>query len=328
VIRRTIVAAALAVPAVLAPPAHAAGNTLPLTDFGDLVVDQTHKRVFVTGGASNNSVVVTDLSGRVQKVLSDQYGATGLALSADNNTLYVGLASGDAVALIDTAKLTETARYPTGPQTCPTHLTRVDSVVWFGYGCDDVWNGRVGKLDAGVVSLDQQGGARFQKAPVVSSSGVSPLVAGQLELSLSNVHVFTVQNGTLTPGASGGGVGSNLTDISLSPDGSTLFTAAGSRDAVDGFATSDLARRGGYTTGPYPNAVAASPDGQYIATGIHTTADDVAIYRPGGTLPVDTFSLPGTSTARGLAWSPDRKRLFAVSHEAPGNAPILTVLDP
>ena len=100
-IRRTILAAVLAVPAVFAPSAHATGNTLPLTDFGDLVVDQTHKRVFVTGGASNNSVVVTDLSGRVQKVLSDQYGATGLALSADNNTLYVGLASGDAVALID-----------------------------------------------------------------------------------------------------------------------------------------------------------------------------------------------------------------------------------
>ncbi|MEV4315004.1 hypothetical protein [Actinocrispum sp. NPDC049592] len=332
-IRRTVLAmAAAAVPVLLAPTAHATGNTLPLTDFGDLVVDQVHKHAYVTGAAANNSVVVTDLSGRVQKTLPNQFGATGLALSADSGTLYVALASGDAISVIDTVRLTETARFPTGPQTCPTHLARTDTVVWFGYGCDDVWNGRIGKLDTAAtppaVALDQQGDARFQKAPLVTAAGSGPLVAGQLELSLSNVHVFTVQSGTLTAGASGGAVGSNLTDMSLSPDGTTLFTAAGSRDQVDGFATSDLSRRGGYATGPYPNAVAASPDGLKLATGIHTTGDDVAIYRIGGTVPVDTSSLPGTSTPRGLTWSPDHQRLFAVTHEEPSNAPILTVLRP
>ncbi|WP_285469996.1 YncE family protein [Actinokineospora globicatena] len=153
----------MAVPAawsgLAAPAAHATGTALPLTDFGDLVVDQANRRLFVTGGSANNTVVVTDFSGRVVKTLPGQYGATGLVLSADGRSLYVALASGDAISVIGTERLVETARHATGPQTCPTHLTRTGTAVWFDYGCDDVWNGRVGKLDTATtppaVALDQ-----------------------------------------------------------------------------------------------------------------------------------------------------------------------------
>ncbi|GAA3029720.1 YncE family protein [Actinokineospora globicatena] len=145
-----------------------------------------------------------------------------------------------------------------------------------------------------------------------------PVVVGQLELSLSNVHVFSVAAGALVPGASGGAVGSNLTDVSLTPDGATLFTAAGSRTQVDGFATTDLSRRGAYATGPYPNAVAVSPDGQYLATSTHTTGDDIALYRLGGTVPTEQptpypaprprAAWPGHPTASGCSPSPTRSR--------------------
>lgn len=327
--------AALAVVAgmAVAPAAQATGSALPLTDFGDLVVDQTRKQVFVTGGESNNSVVVTDFFGHVEKSIPNQYGAHGMVLSADGATLYVALAAGDAISAIDTTTLAEKARYTVGSQTCPTHLARTGQHVWFGYGCDTVWNGRVGRLDTGAtppaVALDQQGEARFQRAPFLRSvpDADGPVLAGQLELSAASVHVFSVDAGALRPGASGGGVGSNLTDLSPTPDGGTFFAAAGSRDQVDGFATADLSRRGGYPTGTYPNAVAVSPDGQHLATGVHTTGDDIAVFKLGGTRPVNTFSLSGTLTQRSLAWSADRRKLFAVTHAEPDTAPTLRVVN-
>jgi DNA-binding beta-propeller fold protein YncE len=313
-----------------APVAHATG-TLPLTDFGGLVVDNVHKRLFVTGGESNNTVVVTDFSGSVKKTITNQFGASGMVLSADSSTLYVALASGDAISALDTVTYAEKARYATGPQTCPTHLTRTDRYVWFGYGCDNVWNGRIGKLDTGAtppaLALDQQGDARFQKAPFVTAAAAGPLLAGQLELSQSSVHVYTVDAGALRPGPSGGVAGSNLTDVSLTPDGTTFFTAAGSRDQVDGFATADLSRRGGYPTGTYPNAVAVSPDGRYLATGVHTTGDDITVFKLGTTSPVDSFSFSGTLTQRSLAWSADGRKLFAVTHVEPSSAPTLRVVN-
>ena len=315
-----------------APAAHATGS-LPLTDFGGLVVDNVHKRLFVTGGESNNTVVVTDFSGSVKKTITNQFGASGMVLSADSSTLYVALASGDAISALDTVTFAEKARYATGSQTCPTHLTRTDRYVWFGYGCDNVWNGRIGRLDTAAtppaLALDQQGDARFQKAPFVTATPDTdgPLVAGQLELSQSSVHVFTVDAGALRPGPSGGAAGSNLTDVSLTPDGTTFYTAAGSRDQVDGFATADLSRRGGYPTGTYPNAVAVSPDGKHLATGVHTTGDDVTVFKLGGTTPVDSFSFGGTLTRRSLAWSADGRKFFAVTHTEPDTAPTLRVVN-
>lgn len=327
-------AVALALAAgVVGAPAARADEALPLTDFAGLVVDNARKQLFVTGGESNNTVVVTDFSGDVEKTIPHQFGASGMVLSADGATLYVALAAGDAISAIDTATLTEKARYTVGPQTCPTHLARTDRYVWFGYGCDSVWNGRIGRLDTAAtppaVALDQQGEARFQRAPFVTSTtdADGPVLAGQLELSQASVHAFSVDAaGALVPGASGGGVGSNLTDLSLTPDGSVFYAAAGSRDQVDGFATADLSRRGGYATGSYPNAVAVSPDGRHLAAGVHTTGDDVSVFPIGGTRPVDTFSLGGTLSPRGLAWSADRRRLFAVTHVEPDSSPTLRVV--
>jgi DNA-binding beta-propeller fold protein YncE len=335
VVRRSLGALAMATGLVVAvvPAAQASGTALGLPDFADMAVDSVHKRVFVTGGGSANSVVVTDFSGRVVKRIDNQFGAAGLALSADSKTIYVALSTGDAITALDTDRLVETGRFGTGAQTCPTHLTRTGSLVWFGYGCGDVWNGRIGKLDTAAtppaVSGDQQGEATFQQAPLVTSpaADAGPVVAGQLQLSLSNVHVFSVQDGMLVVGASGGAVGSNLTDVSVTPDGQTMMTAAGSTDRVNAFATADLAGRGGYFTGSYPNAVAVSPNGTYLASGIHTTGDDITVHRLGSTQPVNRIDLrSGTLAARGLAWSADGARLFAISQNAPDQAPSLSVV--
>jgi hypothetical protein len=330
-------AVGMAVAAVLvgAPAASATEDTLPLPNYGDVVVDQTHQRVFVSGGPTANGIVVTDFRGRVTKRIDGQPGATGLELSADGTSLYVALAAGDAVSVISTETLTETARHATGAQTCPTHLARTGSLVWFGYGCAADWNAKIGKLDpAAAAPVDVSkpfGGATFQRAPLLAANGTEagPVVAGQLSLSQSTVRVFSQAGGDLTAGASGDVVGASLNDLSVSPDGSTLYSASGSRGNVEAFAPSDLARRGAYATGVRPNSVVASPNNAFIATAISTSgADDVKVYAAGGTLPVRTVQVDRTETVatRGLAWSADLKRLFVITQQANVPAPRLSVI--
>ncbi|MFL6077089.1 MAG: hypothetical protein ACJ73S_27155 [Mycobacteriales bacterium] len=316
-----------------APPANANDPSLGLPDFGAIAVDQTHRHVFVTGGPSANSIVVTNLSGDVVKRIDGEFGATGLVLGADGGTLYAALAGGDAIAAIDTTTLTETARYATPAQTCPTTLARTGRYVWFGYGCAGSWSGGIGRLDTAAsppaVTLNQQGTATFQGAPLVSAAtaDTGPVVAGQPHLSLSDTDVYTVAGGALQPGASGTVAGSNLVDQALSPDGSLLLTAAGSQNGISGFATTDLSGRGAYGTGHYPNAVEVSPDGQYLAAGAVTNTHRASIYRLGATTPVRTIDLDGANTADGgLAWSTDSKLLFLVTQPITATTPTLHVI--
>jgi DNA-binding beta-propeller fold protein YncE len=318
----------------LAPPALATkSDTLPLPAFGAMAVDQVHKRVFVSGGAASNGIVVLDFSGHSVKTLSGQYGATGLVLSEDGKTLYAALAAGDAISAIDTATLAESKRFPIGAQTCPTHLARTGTLIWFGYGCDATWNGRIGRLDpaaAAPVVLDK-GNVVFQTAPLLSSAGgvAGPLVAAQLELSLADAHVFTVSAGELVAGPAGEVFGSNVLDVGLSPDGATLESAAGSRDRVEAFGTTDLARRGTYATGPHPNAVRVSVDGKHVAVGAYTSRSKaIWVFAVDAATPVNSYGLDGDVLAnRGLAWSADSRYLFAITQGAADARPRFTVIN-
>lgn len=178
------------------------------------------------------------------------------------------------------ATLEETARYPVGAHTCPTHLTRTGTTPWFGYGCETDWQGKIGKLETATddptVELDQQGETSFQRAPLIASASAAtgPVIAGQLTLSLSNVHVYAVESGGLDPGANGEVVGSNLADVSVSPDGKTMLTASKSRHHVEAFETSSLAQRGAYAVDGHPNAVAPSADDTYLAAAAETSGED------------------------------------------------------
>lgn len=326
---------ALAVAAVFAPVAHATDDpSLPLPGYGDIAVDQVRQQVFISGGPTSNGVVVTDFRGRVTKLINGQFGATGLELSADGKSLYVAQAAGDAISVISTETLAETSRHAMRAQTCPTHLARTGGLVWFGYGCAADWNAKIGRFDPATGTVDVTthfGGATFQRAPLLASSGgeAGPLVAGQLSLSQSTVKVFSVGGGNLTAGASGDVVGASLNDLALTSDGATLLSASGSRANVEAFAPGDLARRGAYSTGPRPNSVIVAPGNAFLATGATTSGtNDVLVYEANGTVPVRRVDVPRSETVatRGLAWSGDLKRLFVITQEANSPAPRLSVV--
>lgn len=322
---------ALATCVVVAPAAVATGlDPLPLAGFGQILVDDARQRVYLSGGASSNTVVALDSRGRVVKKADGQFGATGLVLSADGKTLFAALATGDAISAISTETFKETARYSTGPQTCPVHLARTGGILWFGYGCADAWTGGVGRLDPAAtapVSLNEQGEALFQNAPLVRAAG-DTVVAGQLATSLSSTWVYRAENGALTRIVNGEVAGSNLTDLSLTATGSTLFTAAGSRAQVQAFATESLAAQGAYDSGHSANAVTISKESTHVATGAYTSRPKaVLVYRLGQTTAVRSYELDGYVLAdRGLAFSADEKSLYAVVQGANDPRPRLVVL--
>jgi YVTN family beta-propeller protein len=111
-----IISAALAT--VTAPAgADANVNLSGLTKFAHLEVDSSH--LFFTSGSGSSSILVTNYAGTTVANITNEAGADGMALSADRTTLYVALSGADAISVINTATLTETARYATGASTCP-----------------------------------------------------------------------------------------------------------------------------------------------------------------------------------------------------------------
>jgi hypothetical protein len=95
---------------------------------------------------------------------------------------------------------------------------------------------------------------RFQRAPLLTARdhATGPLVAAQLNLSLSTVYVYDIgTTGAPATRISGTAPGSNLHDISVDKYGETLLTGAGSRNATRAYATADLSGRGSYYTGYY-----------------------------------------------------------------------------
>jgi DNA-binding beta-propeller fold protein YncE len=313
----------------------ALSGNLGLADYNSVLVDETHQQVFVTGGPSTTGVVATDYRTNRRTVINNEPGAAGLALSNDGKILYVALASGDALAAIDTTTLKETARYPTGAQTCPATLARTAGIVWFGYGCPDGWVGGIGRLDTTAipptVTLNQQGDtARFQHAPLLTTAvgDTGPVVAGTGDLSPATIRVYTVNTGTLTPGPAGQVVGSDLADLTLSTDGQTLYTASGSRDHIEAFTTKDLSRAGAYHTGQYPNSVAVTKDNNRIATGLRNPDTDAYLYPVGGAQPDRTLKLDDSQVLapRGLAWANGSTRLFVITRAPNASAPTLHVL--
>ncbi|MFJ8108813.1 hypothetical protein [Streptomyces sp. NPDC096132] len=301
--------------------AHADGNAvLPVASAADIVVDSVHQRVFVSDGA-DGKVVATDYSGNVVGTLGSLPKAGGLELSADSQTLYVAVAGSDEIAAIDTADLTESARYSTGTADAPTTLARAGGKLWFGYGT--ATSGNIGSLDLSgpdpVLAVAQDSSSRWYYAPRLASNPAAPgvLAAAVPGLSPSAVATYDVSGADAPKLIAQGQAGSNLRDLAVTPDGSQVVTASGWPYKHQVLSTTDLKEVGNYPTDAYPNAVDIAADGT-VAAGIDGPYEpDVYIFKPGATQPVRQYEFADTGTGTlvpdGLAWEPDGNHLFAVT---------------
>jgi hypothetical protein len=299
-------------------------TVLPFTQPADVV--SAGDRVFVSGGRTSTQVVVTDAAGGITGTLDGLAGPTDLQLSNDRKTLYVAEPSADSVVAFDTGSLVRSATYSTGAGTCPSTLAFTGRFVWFGYGCG-TWGGDIGRIDLGrhpAVVTTALTGMDVYGAPVLASAlrNTKVLLAGEAGLSPWTGWAFTIgSGGTLTLASTTDRIstGSNLGDLAVDPSGTTGYSANGAPYRVQSFTVADLTKEGqSYETGAYPNSVDVSRDGTLIAGGVFAWYDpDVFVFRSDGTV-VTQFELGGQDhvlTASGLAWSPNGRRLYALSND-------------
>ncbi|TGN79495.1 hypothetical protein E5083_07675 [Streptomyces bauhiniae] len=298
------------------PLARADGaNTLPLSHYAHLVVDGAHQHLFFSQGAGTPGIVVTDLSGDPVATVDGEQGADGLALSADGRTLYAALTDGDAIAVIDTATLTETARVDTGTDSAPVSVAVAGGKVWYSY-TDADGKGTVGSLDpADPAPTAQPAMPHWSAAPLLSTGGGVLAVQGA-QSYMTLVATYDVSSGTPSPKADMGLGGNATGPVKVTADGTKVLVPQSASVYV--YSTADLSSatpRGYYTGGvnSSPDAVAVDSDGT-IALGAPSGSGAGAYVYAAGQTAENHFTFPaGTVAPDGLAWGTDGRTLYAVT---------------
>lgn len=310
-----LVAVGLQIPA----PAATAATVLPIDRLGDIVVDQAHGRVFMSGGPDSSRIVVTDLSGGNLRTVDVVGGANQMTLSADGSTLYAALTRGDAVAAVDTTSLA-VEKIPTGAQSCPYDVAETAGKVWFSYGCSSA--GNIGAIDtvthavvAGLMTTTYDGAHLLESSP-----GLPGRLAAHGDNALSILDVTGGETPTVETGPT---IESQGDDLAVTPDGSRVITTSMSPYVHPVYLTADLSADGAYDTAPYPNAVAVRADGMVAAGSMGIYEPDVYVYEPGKRSVYRTYDFGTSSTARpyvqqgGLAFGANR--LYAVTGDFDGH---------
>lgn len=307
-----------------------AGTVTPLSlaGYGDMVVDDAHGHVFVSGGEFGSSIAVLDFDGNLVTTITGQSGARGMALDAATGTLYVALQKANSISLIDTATRTEISRFATTGMSAPRSVAFAGGRVWFDYNCGGV--GGIGSAALDGSDVQAEGGENcvmFATSPGNADLLVAALIGGP------SVYVYDVSTGDLESTATGSSPGgaSNIRDIAVTPDATEVMVASGTPYAVNSFTLSDFTLAGSFTTGPYPVALALSADGQFVAGGAAaSSAPDVFVFAADGS-EVRNWDV-GDSTNpllhRSLAFSADSQRLFAVTGTPTANPVFRTFSSP
>ncbi|WP_328873523.1 Ig-like domain repeat protein [Streptomyces sp. NBC_00287] len=354
----TVLAAALAgtgLTVAVAPAAHAAASDivakLPIETYSALAVDNVHQRVYVadsrTDSYYNSGIIaVYTFDGERVTTISTQQHVSGLALSADGATLYAG--GRDWIYRVDTTtyqlanasyastdncgrsmafsggQLYFTTPYSSYTSLCDSSLTYLDGSA-----------GRSNWQDHGKLQLESGPGDRMLMGQPLNANAADPFVT-----------VFDTSSGTLVRNAArrfadADGKGAlNMKDLVFSADGSKVALA----DAAYGHRllnTTDLSDADtGYQalpSGATASAVAFSGDGKYIARGASATGSTPdLLVQPAdpadSTAPLEFVfegSLDGNRVApRGMEWSADGSRLFAVTTNTAGNQYWLHIIQP
>jgi hypothetical protein len=322
-VRRRAVGALVATLALLtglvvaASPATAdAATPLPFTHYGHVLAD-AHGHVYVTGGAGTNGIWVRNADGSANTTITNQAGASGMALSADGATLYVALHDAPAIVAIDTTTLAESARYAT-PSHCPDTLAILGATIWFASVCGSFDPVGVLTLADGTTAYSSQ--TFYQGLVLAVPSDPTSLLVGERSQSPTYVSRYTVSGSTLTLAASYTGSdpvygsAANMQSMAIDPDGLHVVVASGAPYRHLKLLISDLSVTGDYPTDTYPDSVATTTAlGGLVAAGVDGIYNpDIWIYAANGSL-LKKYDFPDELVSDGLAFSPDGSRLYAIT---------------
>jgi hypothetical protein len=113
----------------------------------------------------------------------------------------------------------------------------------------------------------------------------------------------------------------DIDDWVLSPDGGTLYFAAGAPYSLIALHTSDLSPAGTYPTGAYPTAIDLSPNGSHIVGGVSQNTDNLQQFPVGTAVPDATANTADQATqftpSGGVRYSEDGSSAFSVTVDSP-----------
>ncbi|MFN2586579.1 MAG: hypothetical protein ABR613_00485 [Actinomycetota bacterium] len=138
--RRITIVLVVAVAAVLPHvgagrgPVAGAASRLPFEAFADLWVDHAHRRVFVTGGFTENEVQVLDYDGRPLRRIEVMPGASDMLV--EGREMYVALAGAGEIAVVDLRTLDVVDRIDVTPFTSPRYLSKSGDTIYFSHSCE------------------------------------------------------------------------------------------------------------------------------------------------------------------------------------------------
>ncbi|WP_241518526.1 Ig-like domain repeat protein [Streptomyces sp. CB03238] len=347
---------AAAAPAAYAADASEVVAKLPISSYSAMVVDSARERVYIADKRSywyeRGQVLVYNFQGQQVATLTGASPVSGLAMSADGATLYAG--ERESVAAYDTATLQVTGRTSVHSDTCGRELAFSGGKQWHTrgnanyesecayavHGLDSISGGAynvTGWNVTGRMLLETGAGAenRLFMGQVKNEKATDPALTS-FDTSGDN----PVRGDSRRFADAEGKGGLDLKDLAVSADGKRLAVA----DAAHG---TRLLNSGDLSDAPAPyqplpadataSAVAFSGDGKYIARGASATGStpDLLIQPAdpaNGTTALE-FAYEGELDGnrvvpRGLEWSADGSRLFALTTNAPGNAFWLHVIQP
>ncbi len=229
----------------------------------------------------------------------------GIALSADDKTLYVAENLGDSLAVIDltSGRVTQrlaTEKYPYGVVVAPDGTVFVSA---WGGSTVSVFNQSNGAL----ASAGRINAGRHPSSMLLSNDGSRLFVtSGSTDkITVIDTHSKQVVAELNDAPPAGPGEGSTPNALALSPDGSRLFVAEGDNNAIGAFDLS--ARTSGVSTalgndklsgripaGWYPTAVWATRDSLFVVNGKGRGTGP----NPRGPQPISTWTVGPRSTTR------------------------------
>jgi hypothetical protein len=319
------------------------GRNLSITSVGDLVVDGTHQRVFVSDPDSGK-IVATTYDGTIVATATGLPRVTGLALSADGARLYGALDSAGAIVSLSATGLTDPVRYDLGAGVFPRSLENVGGRLWFGYdddGRDPYFggDGNIGSLDLSgaepVVTAPHDTTGAYRLWSFAPELAAAPGETGQFaafdsHLSGGTIGVYNVSGGAFTR-TQVGSIGRGYTrSVAFTPDTAQVLVGDGGGLTIAG--TADLKPVGSYPIDDWCLAVAVASDGTVAAGG-----STLKVFAPGGTALIREYPFPDTDpdttgtdmvVDRGLAWEPGGNRLFAVTEGSSGLHYLRTYTEP
>jgi len=284
--------------------------------FGSMIVDDKHHHVFVSGSKANE-VIVTDFNGTIVKTLTNEGGATGMAIN--RSTLYVADTSSGAVDQINLASLTDKGVLATGLPGVRWPAV-AGGKLWtaFGppYSSDQLasvgFQGTVSKFEGSYYNAEVASSLATPDALYVATDSLSP----------GSVYRFDVSTGKPVLQVSATTDDWNIEEVAVSPDGTRVIPASGAPYEFQELAASTLQPDGVVYPGqPYPSAVAVAPRRRgLLATGLENgySSPDIQVFKIGDTsakFSASTTTSNGTANVmpHGLALASKGSRLFAVT---------------